>query len=78
MDFERLQSGSDERITKLQEILQRSANVDEATGGFRKLGEEAKTVEHKLVEPEKEMLNLLNQGWELEKELNDGGKIHNE
>ena len=39
---------------------------------FSKLSEEQDHVEHKLVENENDMMKLLNQGWELDREINHG------
>jgi len=73
LDFARFQGWSDERITKLQEILQR-AKVDEAAEEFRKLEEQPKPLNggygYDVVLGEAEMLKRLNEGWTLERGLN--------
>ena len=75
LDFARFQGWTDDRITKLTEILQRKT-VDEAAEEFRKLQEEpTNQMDHRLVESEAEMMKLLEEGWEIDRELNGGGRF---
>jgi integrase len=64
---------SSEKLKLLTELLARTTNIDEGIEEFRKL-QEAPTnqTDHRLVESEDEMMKLLNQGWELDREINHG------
>ena len=62
---------------RLQERLQRSIDPDDfysevkpITGEFRRLQEQPYNDTHKVVDDEDEMLQMLNEGWELLRELN--------
>jgi hypothetical protein len=78
IDTAKMLGFGEERISKLREILARSKSVDDAVEEIRKLSLEppkSNTYENRLVDSEKEMMSLLNQGWEIERELNGGGKF---
>jgi len=64
------------KLQRLREVLAREKDINLAVEEFRKMEKDPiKEVEHKLVESEEEMMKLLNQGWEIERELNGGGKF---
>jgi len=74
IDTARLLGFGDERIRRLEEVLARAKNVDEAIDEFKKLQEEPedppKPNSVKIVRGEKELIKHLEQGWRLIKELN--------
>ncbi|RLC72147.1 MAG: hypothetical protein DRI26_03590 [Chloroflexi bacterium] len=70
LDFARFQGWSDERIQKLAEILQRARTVDEAAEEFRSLLNANENGVHRIAEGVRELERLLNEGWELVRELN--------
>jgi len=74
IDTARLLGFGDERIRRLEEVLARAKNVDEAIEEFKKLREEPgdppKPNSVKIVRGEKELIKHLEQGWLLIKELN--------
>ncbi len=78
IDTAKMLGFGEDRISKLREILARSKSVDDAVEEIRKFSLEltnSNGYEHRLVNSEKEMMSLLNQGWEIERELNGGGKF---
>ena len=62
----------DERLRKLQEVLMRTKTIDEGIDQFRKLKDSHETEEPsaKIVIGDAELLNALNEGWEIIRELN--------
>jgi len=71
LDFVKFQGWKKEKIRQFEEILQRARTVDEAAEEFSKLREEPKdNGGYKVAESEDKMLDLLNDGWELVRELN--------
>ena len=73
MDTARILGYGDEKLARLKEILERSRTVDEAVEEFRKLEEQPKPINggYDVVSGEAEMLKRLNEGWTLERGLND-------
>jgi hypothetical protein len=66
----------EDKLQKLREVLARENDIDLAVEEFRKIQEEsANQTEHRLVDSEDEVLRLLNNGWELDRELNGGGRF---
>jgi len=64
----------DDKLKRLEEILARSADMDEAIDKFRRLGENPKPKPKenniKIVKGEEALVDHLKQGWTLVKELN--------
>jgi hypothetical protein len=63
-----------ERFRRFNEILQRSSTMDEAITTLKKV-EATKNGEHLLVESVDSMMKLLDEGWEIDRELNGGGRF---
>jgi hypothetical protein len=75
IDTARLLGFGDERLKRLEEVLARSKNVDEAVEEFKKIREEPDDPPQqnnhvKIVNGDKELIKHLQQGWTLVKELN--------
>ena len=74
LDTARLLGFGDERLRRLEEVLARAKNVDEAVEEFKKLREEPEDPPRqnnvKIVCGEKELVKHLENGWSLIKELN--------
>jgi len=74
LDTARLLGFGEERLKRLEEVLARAKNVDEAIEEFKKLQEEpgdpSKRNNVKIVNGEKELIQHLENGWSLVKELN--------
>ncbi len=72
MDTARMLGYGEEKLANLTEILDRTRTVDEAVEEIRKLEEQPKTSNgsYDVVEDEAEMLERLEEGWTLERELN--------
>lgn len=75
LDTARLLGFGEERLKRLEEILAREKNVDEAIEQFKKIREEPddppRPNNHvKIVEGDEVLIEHLNQGWTLIKELN--------
>ena len=74
LDTARLLGFGDERLRRLEEVLARTKNVDEAVEEFKKLREEpddpTRQNNVKIVRGEKELVKHLENGWTLIKELN--------
>lgn len=62
----------EEKLGTLREMLKRARNVDEALEEFQKLRERPSDVNYKVAENEAEMLELLGEGWTLERDLSGG------
>jgi len=60
----------EDKLRMLQEILARTDDIDKAVEEFRKLRKQVNYGEHKVVQSEEEMLRMLDEGWELVRELN--------
>ncbi len=63
----------DERLKRIEEVLMRAKTIDEGIETFRKLREEnesSKQPTAKIVTGDEELLDALNEGWELIRELN--------
>ncbi|MHA1581978.1 MAG: tyrosine-type recombinase/integrase [Candidatus Baldrarchaeia archaeon] len=77
IDMAKLLGFSEEKIKKIEEILAKYKSVDEAMDEIRKLREEemlpngGRKIQVKLVS-EKELVNYLETGWEIIKELKSG------
>lgn len=71
LDNVRLLGLGEEKLEKLKELLERTS-VDEALEEFQKLRERPSDVSYKVAENEAEMLELLGEGWTLERDLNEG------
>jgi hypothetical protein len=68
----------EDKLAMLREILARTKNIDEAVEKFKGLVGEQKTNGNgsvKVVNSEEEMLEKLNDGWELLRELNGGDRF---
>ena len=72
MDTAKMLGFGEEKLAKLTEILGRTRTVDEAVEEFQKLKEQPKPSNgsYDVVEGEVEMLERLEEGWTLERELN--------
>jgi hypothetical protein len=70
MDTAKMLGFGDEKLTRLKEILTRARSADDAVDEFRKLGDSKP--EYRLAESEEELLRLLNEGWEVEREVGSG------
>ncbi len=65
---------SEEKLRAFKELLARSATLDDAVEEFKKLGQEPQRQNRSLIaNSEEEMLRLIDQGWDIVKELNGGG-----
>lgn len=74
LDFAHFQGWSEQRIAQLKKILQKANTVDEAADEFRKLRLDIeKKVEVRVVHDESLMIDYLQEGWELMREL-DGDR----
>jgi hypothetical protein len=74
MDLANFQGWSEKRIAHLKKILQEANTVDEAGDEFRKLRLDIeKKVEVRVVHDESLMIEYLQEGWELMREL-DGDR----
>lgn len=71
LDTARLLGFPEERLKKLEEILAKTENLEEAIEHFRKLGENNQNNNHKII-GENELIDYLNQGWQIVAELKDG------
>ena len=72
LDTARLLGYRDERFRRLQEVLARAKNVDEAIEKFRRFKEPPRSEKNdvKIVKGEKALVDHLKKGWTLAKELN--------
>ena len=74
LDTAKLLGFGEERLKRLEEVLARAKNVDEAVEEFKRLKEEPEDRRNqnsvKIVHGEKELLKHLENGWSLIKELN--------
>lgn len=75
LDFARLQGYSDERLKRLEEILARAKDIDEAIQEFKRFKEEPETMlngngGYMVVHGESELLRRLENGWRLVQALN--------
>ena len=80
MDTARLLGFGEERLKRLEEVLARAKNVDEAVEEFKKLqetGNNMKPNSIKIVNGEKELIQHLENGWSLIKELNHNKYVIN-
>jgi len=67
----RMLNFGEERMAKIREALERASTVDEVLEEFQKLSERPGVI-YKVAENEAEMLELLGEGWTLERDLNEG------
>lgn len=76
LDFARFQNWSEERVIQFQNILQNASTVDEAAEEFRNLREGIhRKIEVRVVHDEAMMIEFLQQGWQLMRELEGGRYI---
>jgi DNA-binding Lrp family transcriptional regulator len=76
LDFAKLQGYEPDRLKKLEEVLARAKDPDEAIAEFRKLGEEAQGIDvnkpkNIIVKGDTELLKKLDDGYKLVESLND-------
>lgn len=79
LDFAKLQGYETEKLRKLEEVLARSKDPDEAITEFRKLSEQAQIIvepqkqqpKHIVVKGDEELLKKLDSGYHLVEPLND-------
>lgn len=64
-------------LQRLTERLQRTDNQDEWVNELKSLKNQATNGkgDHRLVESAPDMMKLLDEGWEIDRELNGGGKF---
>lgn len=79
IDKARLDGWSEDKIRKLEELLQSTETFEDGIFEFHKLEEEIKLEEkrsenwdYEMVNEETEIINYIKDGWEIIKELNDG------
>jgi hypothetical protein len=72
LDIARLMGFGEEKLKRLEEVLERAKTTDEAIEEFKKLSENQAQNNNKvkIVRGEKELLKHLENGWTLAKELN--------
>lgn len=71
MNFAKLQGYGDDQLKKLEDILARAKDMDEAITEFRRLKDEAKqNGKHVIARGEPELLRRLDEGWNLVQNLN--------
>ena len=72
MDTARLMGFGEEKLKRLEEVLERAKTTDEAIEEFKKLSENPGPHGNsvKIVKSEQELLSHLENGWNLVKELN--------
>jgi integrase len=76
IDFAKLQGYSGDDLKKLEDVLARSKDMDEAITEFRKLKDEAETAsttkaKHVIAKGDAELLRHLDDGWNLVQTLNE-------
>jgi hypothetical protein len=70
IDTAKMLGFEEEKLTKLKEVLARAKSIDDAVDEFRKLQPPLENESfHKIVSKHEEMLQLLNNGWEIVQEL---------
>lgn len=70
LDFARFQGWSSRELSELESILEESADIDDAATKFREF--KARSIEngrHIVIEDERDLVDYLNNGWELVSEL---------
>ena len=71
IDFAKLQGYEEDKLKRLEEVLARAKDVDEAIKEFRRFKDDAKKGKFHIAKSEAELMNRLNSGWTLVQGIND-------